>query len=89
VPVLLSDKGIAGKCDACKPFRDAGLNPVCVDACVMRCLDFGDTDELKAKYGGELTNALPVLPSPDTTQPTTLINPKQAALNTDFREVIL
>jgi anaerobic dimethyl sulfoxide reductase subunit B (iron-sulfur subunit) len=89
IPVLLPDKGIAGKCDACKPFRDAGLNPVCVDACVMRCLDFGDTDELRTKYGGELTNALPILPSPDATQPNTLISPKQAALNADFKEVIL
>ncbi|MDR0350876.1 MAG: 4Fe-4S dicluster domain-containing protein [Coriobacteriales bacterium] len=89
VPVLLTDKGIAGKCDACKPFRDAGKNPVCVDACVMRCLDFGDTDELREKYAGELTDSLPCLPSPDATLPTTLIAPKQAALDPDFREVAI
>jgi anaerobic dimethyl sulfoxide reductase subunit B (iron-sulfur subunit) len=89
VPVLLADKGIAGKCDACKPFRDAGKNPVCVDACVMRCLDFGDTDELRQKYGGDLVDELPILPSANTTAPNTLIMPKQAALATDFKEVMI
>jgi anaerobic dimethyl sulfoxide reductase subunit B (iron-sulfur subunit) len=88
VPVLLPDRGnIAGKCDACKPFRDAGKNPVCVDACIMRCLDFGDTEELRARYGPDLTNALPVLASPDTTHPNTLIKPKKAALEAVSREV--
>jgi anaerobic dimethyl sulfoxide reductase subunit B (iron-sulfur subunit) len=123
VPVLLPS-GKAGSCDACKPFRDAGQNPVCVDACNMRCLDFGDIEELRAKYGGsavgaggpsgsgaggssgsgaggssgsgagltntlELTNALPILPSPESTQPHTLIKPKQAALSDDFRKVLI
>ncbi|MCL1847336.1 MAG: 4Fe-4S dicluster domain-containing protein [Coriobacteriia bacterium] len=88
VPVLLAS-GITGKCDACKPFRDAGLNPVCVDACVMRCLDFGDTEDLRSKYSSDLVNALPFLPSPDTTNPNTLIKPKQAALATGYREVLI
>jgi hypothetical protein len=35
----------------------------------------------------ELVNALPILPSPDATNPNVLIKPKQAALATDFREV--
>jgi anaerobic dimethyl sulfoxide reductase subunit B (iron-sulfur subunit) len=89
VPVLLENEGIAGKCDACLPFRGAGKNPVCVDACVMRCLDFGDVDELREKYGSDLVNALPILPSPDTTGSNTLIRVKEAALNPDFREVVL
>lgn len=88
IPMLLPS-GIAGKCDACKPFRDAGMNPVCVDACVMRCLDFGDIDGFAAKYGDDLVNGLPILPSPDLTNPPTRIKPKQAALNADFREVII
>lgn len=25
--------------------------PTCVEACLMRCLDFGDLDELSKKYG--------------------------------------
>jgi anaerobic dimethyl sulfoxide reductase subunit B (iron-sulfur subunit) len=89
VPVLMPDLGISGKCDACKPFRDAGMNPVCVDACTMRCLNFGDLDELAARYGGDLVNALPILPSPDETNPCTRIKPKEAALNADYRDVII
>jgi anaerobic dimethyl sulfoxide reductase subunit B (iron-sulfur subunit) len=89
VPVLLLEKNIAGKCDACKPFRDAGMNPVCVDACIMRCLDFGDLDDLKEKYGSDLVNELPILPSADATNPSLQIRAKESALNTEFREVII
>lgn len=94
VPILLEDKQIAGKCDACKAFRDRGLNPVCVDACNMRALEFGDLDELRAKHEGdpmvtELVYDLPILPSSDTTGPNTLINPKASALNEEFQEVLL
>ncbi|MDR0501395.1 MAG: 4Fe-4S dicluster domain-containing protein [Coriobacteriales bacterium] len=93
VPALLPT-GKAGSCDACKPFRDAGKKPVCVDACLMRCLDFGDLDELATRYGttsenGELLSELPLLPSSEETGPHTLINPKKAALEADFREVML
>ena len=88
VPILLPE-GISGKCDACKPFRDAGHSPVCVDSCNMRCLEFGDIDELKAKYGTTLVDTLPILPSPDSTQPNTLITPKKVALDTSFMELVI
>lgn len=94
VPVVFEDKKIAGKCDACKPFRDRGLNPVCVDACNMRALEFGDIDELRAKHEGdamvtELVSDLPILASSAETNPNTIINPKEAALAADFTEVLL
>ena len=89
VPVILADKGVVGKCDSCKAFRDAGLNPVCVDACPVRALDFGDLDELQAKYGGDLVQDLPILPSSDTTHPSILIKAKKAALETQFEETPL
>lgn len=90
VPQYKEAEGIVGKCDACKPYRDAGMNPVCVDACNMRCLEFGDVDELARKHGGEnLVHDLPVLPSSEHTSPTTLVNPKPAALNEDHKEVLL
>ena len=89
VPVMLDDLGIVGKCDACKPFRDRGLNPVCVDACNMRALDFGDLDELRSKYGADSVQELPVLPSSSMTGPNTLITPYAAALDPDFTEVLL
>lgn len=95
VPVLLENAGIVGKCDACKPFRDRGLNPVCVDACNMRALEFGDIDELRAKHEGggglvgSLVSDLPILPSSEQTGPNMLINPKPAALEESFTQVLL
>ena len=88
VPVLREDLGIAAKCDACKPFRDAGGNPVCVDACVLRALDFGDVDELRAKYGDDAVTAIPVHPDGGT-DPNTIITPKEVAENEDYLEVLL
>ena len=77
--------GVIAKCDSCLPFREAGKNPVCVDACPMRCLEFGDLDELRAAHEGDLVNELPILPAADTTNPSILINPKACALEEDFR----
>lgn len=90
VPVLYEETGMANKCDSCKPFRDAGQNPVCVDACPMRCLDFGDLDELKAKYGDNLVNELPYMPSASITNPSLLIAPKPYVPEaTDANQILL
>jgi anaerobic dimethyl sulfoxide reductase subunit B (iron-sulfur subunit) len=65
------------KCDACANFLRIGEKPACVAACSTRCLQFGDLEELKEKYGpGGLVNDLPVLPSPAKTNPSVLIKPK-------------
>lgn len=76
------------KCDTCKSLRDAGHNPVCVDACPMRAIEFGDMDELRAKYGDALQE-MPVLPTADTTQPNVLITASPAALREDYVQVEL
>ncbi len=89
VPLIDEDMGVARKCDACKPYRNAGENPVCVDACNMRCLEFGDVDELRERHGEGLVSDLPILPSSDLTSPATLITPKTAALEEEFEEVLL
>lgn len=89
VPQYIESEAIVKKCDSCKPYRDRGENPVCVDACNMRALDFGDVDELKKKYGDDAVKDLPVLPSSHITKPTTQIKPKQAALNEHHKQVIL
>ncbi|MEC4273251.1 4Fe-4S dicluster domain-containing protein [Adlercreutzia sp. R25] len=75
VPLLDEAESIARKCDSCKALRDAGMNPVCVDACPMRCLDFGEIGDLKAKYG-DFDAKRPYLPSPDMTSPSTMIKPR-------------
>lgn len=83
------DANLIAKCDACKALRDAGRNPVCVDACPMRAIEFGELDELHAAHGDDLTSELPVLPSADVTHPNLLLRPSAGALREDFREVTL
>ena len=88
-PQYLEDEGIVLKCDSCKALRDAGSNPVCVDACPMRALDFGDVDELRAKHGDGLVSELPFLPSAVLTTPNLLIKAKPAVQEGDFHEVLV
>ena len=86
VPQYIEAEGVIGKCDSCKALRDAGLNTVCVDACPMRCIEFGDLEELKAKYGEGLVSELPILPASSETQPSILVDCKACALESGFRE---
>ena len=88
-PQYADDLNLIVKCDSCKALRDGGMNPVCVDACMMRALDFGDTDELKSKYGADLVSELPALGSADVTSPNILVKAHAGALSEDYREVIL
>lgn len=85
-PVYFEELGRVGKCDSCKTLREAGQNPACVDACPMRCLKFGDLDELTAQYGNDLVKELPILVSQQITKPSILIKPKSSALDGNFRE---
>jgi anaerobic dimethyl sulfoxide reductase subunit B (iron-sulfur subunit) len=50
-PRLNVEKKVMGKCDFCLNRIDRGENPACVDACLMRCLDYGELEELQSKYG--------------------------------------
>ncbi len=86
VPQYIESIGKVGKCDLCKDLIDKGENPACVDACVMRCIEWGDLDELAKKHAGEeLVSDLPILPGSNTTKPSVLINPKTVAKQKDFR----
>ena len=86
VPQYREDLSIVQKCDACAQRRADGKNPVCVDACSMRALDFGDLDELSQKYGEGLVSELPFLTSASTTNPSILVKPKEASLAQDWSE---
>lgn len=79
-PQYREDLGIVQKCDACKSIREQGEEPVCVAACPMRALAFGDIDELTARYGEDCVSEIPVLPSADETLPSLLMRPKAEAL---------
>jgi anaerobic dimethyl sulfoxide reductase subunit B (iron-sulfur subunit) len=76
-PQFNEDTGKMTKCDFCASRLDQGLNPVCVDACPMRVLDFGDMDELRAKYGN--VREVAPLPSADITGPCMIVSPHRHA----------
>lgn len=65
------------KCDTCFDRREKGLNPVCVDACPQRALDFGPIDELRKKYGD--CAAIAPLPDASVTKPNLVIHPTKSA----------
>jgi anaerobic dimethyl sulfoxide reductase subunit B len=85
VPQFIADLGKVSKCDACKDLRDKKENPVCVDACPMRAIEWGDIGELKAKHG-DTTRDLAILPNSSVTNPSLLIKAKAVALQKDFRK---
>ena len=87
-PQLDEAENMIVKCDACKALREDGRNPVCVDACPMRAIEFGDMDELRAKHG-DAASEVPVLPSAGITGPNLLLDPTPAALRDDFNRVEL
>jgi anaerobic dimethyl sulfoxide reductase subunit B (iron-sulfur subunit) len=74
-PRMNTDKGVASKCDFCRSYIDNGGNPACVDACLMRCLEWGEIAELRTKYGS-ITQVDP-LPASDITRPNYIINPSR------------
>jgi anaerobic dimethyl sulfoxide reductase subunit B (iron-sulfur subunit) len=74
-PRLNSEKGIAGKCDFCKGLLAEGGNPACVDACLMRCLEYGEIDELRGRYGDNAF--VEPLAKPDMTGPNYIVAPSR------------
>jgi anaerobic dimethyl sulfoxide reductase subunit B (iron-sulfur subunit) len=87
-PQLIEELGIVQKCDSCAALRAKGENPACVDACLTRCLKFGDVDTLKAEYGEDLVSELPVLPAAETTSPNLYIRTSEESLAKDFTQKI-
>lgn len=47
-PQFIPDQNIVSKCNLCVDEIDAGRKPYCVMACMMRVLDIGDIDQLRA-----------------------------------------
>lgn len=76
-PVFDQTKGVMSKCTFCEDLLAQGENPACVDACVMRAIDFGELDELRAKYGD--VNAIEPLPVAEITHPSVVITPHKHA----------
>ena len=76
-PQFDEETGVMTKCDFCVDLLEKGQKPACVDACVMRALDFGEVDELRAKYGD--VNAIEPLPRADITRPSLVMTPHRDA----------
>jgi anaerobic dimethyl sulfoxide reductase subunit B (iron-sulfur subunit) len=76
-PQFNEAKGVMTKCDFCQDLLAKGERPYCVDACVMRALDFGELDELRAKYGA--VDAIEPLPPSSVTRPALVITPHRHA----------
>ncbi len=70
-------KGHMTKCDGCYERLAKDLNPVCVDACPLRALEFGPIDELRAKHG--TLAAVAPLPDAKYTTPSIVIKPNPKA----------
>lgn len=65
------------KCNFCQDLLAEGQNPACVDACPMRALEFGELEELQAKYG--TLDAVSPLPSGEFTKPSLVVTPHKDA----------
>lgn len=78
VPTLDSDAKKGVKCDGCADRVAAEQNPVCVEACPVRALEFGDIEDLRTTHQGTVAGIAP-MPSPDQTIPSIAINPCASA----------
>lgn len=66
-PTVDRKKGHSVKCDGCADRVAEGKAPICVDACPLRALDFGDIGDLRARYGSN--SGIAPLPEPRYTRP--------------------
>lgn len=78
-PYVSAESGTSRKCDFCMDLVDAGQDPYCVAACPMRCLEWGDIEELRAKHG-DLAYVAPIT-SDTSTGPNVVFTPSR--LNPD------
>ncbi len=88
VPVLLEDKKVTGKCNACIDTRPEDGVPTCVAACGMRALEFGDYDELVAAHP-EAVRDIACRPDSSMTDPSTLIMGRECVQDPDYRDLLL
>jgi anaerobic dimethyl sulfoxide reductase subunit B (iron-sulfur subunit) len=59
-PYVSQVSGVARKCDFCKDLLDNGELPVCVASCPMRCLNYGEFEELKKMYNTDIQSVAPI-----------------------------
>ncbi len=64
-PKVDREAGHSVKCDGCAERVAAGEQPICVEACPLRALDFGPVEELRERFGSE-SDLRPLPPSSET-----------------------
>lgn len=72
VPVVDTETMKSAKCDGCVSRVAEGKMPICVDACPLRALEFGDIEKLRAAHPGTVDGIAPMAP-PDATKPSVAI----------------
>lgn len=77
IPKADAEKGVYVKCDGCKDRVARGGKPICVEACPLRALDFGDIEQLRSDFGD--VAAIAPLPDSSATRPNIVITPPAAA----------
>lgn len=65
--------GHSAKCDGCYERAVEGKQPICVEACPLRALDFGPIADLRVAYGALAD--LPPLPDSSQTAPNLAMSP--------------
>jgi anaerobic dimethyl sulfoxide reductase subunit B (iron-sulfur subunit) len=65
------------KCDCCRDRLAVGLQPLCVEACPMRVIYFGEYEDLKKQFG-DAAHVAP-LPAPALTRPCLVLRPPHNA----------
>ena len=74
-PQFNEELNVMTKCDMCHDLVDKGERPACVESCPYRAMDFGELEELQAKYG---TFADPApLPDSSITGPAVVYKPNK------------
>lgn len=86
VPVIDSRTGLLEKCDGCHDRVRAGKRPICVEACPLRALEFGDLDELTAAHP-DAVDVIAPLADPSLTHPSVRIDVCPAAANAKAEDV--
>ena len=77
----------SNRCIGCGSRVAAGREPVCVEACPMRALEFGEIGDLRARYG-DACDVAP-LPAGGFTRPNLVITPHRHARSSEARECAL
>lgn len=87
-PIMMEKEGktVSAKCDGCYSRVMNGENPVCVDACGMRALEFGELSDIMAKHPDAVSD-IKVLPSSAETTPSLFITPVAEALSEEIDQV--